>query len=323
MLDSYLPIRLAPHEDESGLGYCLRLAHANGGAFSSLRRALGMAERESFKQWHAPAMARLAGLDASVLRAILPASIGRGGGTRLSCYGSRFRSRSALRLRRPQLCPVCVRTQRYAKAEWDLSLSTVCLQHHCDLIDRCPRCRAAIRWERSAIEWGHCGHSLGGSMQGAQVEEENRLAQAILSARLAHQSVEALLDSAGLFPWLAKLSVDGWMHLIRAVGLLMDRCAVPARGTFGMVPTADSAREVVGRGMWRLVAWSQSSLASRELADFSTEVPMIGMILEPSGECDREIFLRVFSCLYGRKALNQLERSRVGLSQMRLFEGSE
>jgi len=322
LLDAHLPIRIAPNDDESGLGFCLRLAHSNGGTLPSLRRALGVSQREAIKRGHAPALARLAGLDTEALSALLPASHGRGAGTRLTCYGSRFRSRSAVRQRRPQLCPMCVWTHRYAKADWDLSLSTVCLEHCCYLIDRCPKCGAAIRWERPAIEWGHCGHSLGGSRQCAPAAEEHRLTQAILSAALAQRSVEVLLDSAGLFPWFTKLSVDGWMNLILAVGLATDRCAVPARGVFGRVPATDFAREVVCRGMRRLVAWSRSSLSSSELVDFVTEVPLIGMIVEPSGECDREIFMRVFSTLYGSKAVDQLKRSRLVLAQLDLFGGS-
>lgn len=322
MLDVQLPIRIAPNSDESGLGFCLRLAQSNGGTLPSLRRALGVSQREAFKRGHAPALASLAGLDAEVLSTLLPASRGQGAGTRLNCYGSHFRSRSALRLCRPQLCPICVWAHRYVKAEWDLSLSTVCLEHCSYLIDRCPKCRASIRWERSAIEWGHCGHSLGGSSQSAPAAEEHRLTQAILSAVLAQRSVETLLDSAGLFPWLAKLSVDGWMNLIFAVGLATDRCAVPARGVFAQVPTADFARGVVCRGMSRLVAWSRSSLSSPHLVDFVTDAPLIGMIVEPSGECDREIFLRAFSTLYGSKALDQLKRSRLVLAQLELFDGS-
>lgn len=320
MLDVHLPIRFAPLEGESGLGYCLRLANANGGGLANLRRALGMKELEAFRQWHAPALARLAGVEASRLGKLLPQAVGRGAGTRFSCYGNRFRSRSALRLRFAQVCPVCVSTYRYAKAEWDLSFSAVCVEHRCVLMDRCPKCNAAVRWERPAIEWGHCGHHLGGTRQVPQVADQNLLAQAILSMRLAHDSVEELLVSAGLFPWLGQLSVDGWMNLFLAFGLGCDRWAVAAPGTFGKVPATGFASDVVGRGMGRLIAWSQSILASEELAHFVNDVPLVGLIVEPSGECDRAIILRTFSMLHGSKAVDRLKRSHLSLGQMGLFE---
>lgn len=320
MLDVQLPIRFAPLVGESGLGYCLRLAHANGGGLVNLRRALGMKDREAFRQWHAPALARLVEVGKSDLGWILPQAVGRGAGTRLSCYGSRFRSRSALRLRFAQVCPACVSTYRFSKAEWDLSFSAVCVEHRCNLIDRCPKCNAAIRWERPSIEWGHCGHLLGGLQQVGQMADQSLLAQAILSMRLGHECVEGLLVEAGLFPWLAKLSVDGWMNLLLAFGLGCDRWAVARPGIFGKIPTTGFARDVVRRGMERLIAWSQSILDSEELAHFVIDVPLVRLIVEPSGEFDREILLRTFSMLYGSKAADQLKRCHPGLGQLSLFE---
>lgn len=323
MLDLHLPIRFAPLKGESGLGYCLRLAQANAGSLVDLRRAMGMKEREAFRHKHTSALAQLAEVDVTHIGEILPQSLGRGAGTRLSCYGHRFRSRTALRLRFAQVCPVCVNTYRYTRADWDLSLSAVCVEHKCHLVDRCQECTAALRWERSAIQWGHCGHLLSGSQKPVSVASQNLLAQSILSMRLAHESVEQLLASAGLFPWLAMLSVDGWMNLLLAFGLGRYRWEVAAPGTFGKVPSTGNACDVVGRGMERLIAWSQSSVTSEEIAHFVMDVPLIRLIFEPSGAYDREIFIRTFSRLYGKTALDGLKRNHLALRQMSLFEGNE
>lgn len=79
-----LPIRLTPTKGESGVGFLLRIASANGISMHKLRQLAGMTAAETFTAKHESRLLALIGLAEEHL---LPQRISGGG---IACYGHRL-----------------------------------------------------------------------------------------------------------------------------------------------------------------------------------------------------------------------------------------
>lgn len=317
--DHCLPLSVNPFEDESGMGLCLRATTKNGGRLSALRRVLQIGEHEQFKQAHAPFLSQVLGIDHEILSRILPSMTGKGAGVRVGCYGHQFRMKAMLRTRNPQICAMCIREHGYARAEWDISLSSVCLEHDVGLVEHCPRCHARIRWDRPAMDWGHCGHQLAVASTNEAIDRDHQMAQSILNAALWGRQAGEVIAVAGFFPWLAGLSLDGWGNILWAAGI-RDRPQGPVpKGTFARTPSTCFSRQLVAQGMKRLVAWSRGELATAEMAALTSEAPLIGAVLRPATTADREITLCMYSMLFGDGAGEALKRRLPNSMQLELF----
>lgn len=320
MHDRLLPVGVEPFADESGMGCCLRAAAHNVCSLSQLRRLLGVGENEQFKRAHSERLSQATGIHAGWIAQALPTVVGSGAGARLMCYGHAFRSRVAFRTRRPQVCWECLMQFGYAKASWDLGLSTTCTLHECDLRDRCPTCNSALRWDRPDINWGHCGHvvakpavSRAGSSQCANF-------QSILEASFARTPVHSNLASTGLFPWLDGLSPNGWMDLMMAFGAQENALVPPPRGCFSRHHSTTSAQRIASTGWARLIAWAQGELSPQGVQDLLAEAPLLGLLLEPTTDADLRIGSRIYTLIYREVRSRALRRENPALAQMNLFE---
>ncbi len=142
-----LPIIQTPSSGESGVGFLLRLAATNGINMHKLRQLVGMTETETFTAKYSDGLFALVGLAVADQSELLPQGI-RGGG--VACYGHRFRVRTMLRFRRPQLCPACVRETRLCAAHWERYL----LRHRSIAYHRfCAACLATDKTKYFRLEW--------------------------------------------------------------------------------------------------------------------------------------------------------------------------
>lgn len=304
------------------MGCCLRAASKNACSLAQIRRLLEVGENEQFKGIHAERLGRLTGINVAWLTQALPCVVGVGAGARVRIYGHDFRSRAALRLRKPQICWICIRQYGYTKASWDLGLSTVCTEHQCSLIDRCPRCQLALRWDRPDIIWGHCGHAIA-SPPSAHSECGKLLAfQTILEESLAHRTPLAQLQAIGAFQWLDGLSPNGWMDVLTAFGVQHAPSSVPKKGTFSRQHTSDSAHSVVSRGWERFTAWMNGYVEIQDLRETISEAPLLGLLLEPSTDLDQRIGYRIYAAIFGEELSRSLRKRNSGLAQLSLFEGT-
>jgi len=55
-----------------------------------------------------------------------------------------------------QFCPACLKEAAYHRLIWSMNAVSVCLQHQCLLVGRCPQCRQNISVR--AVVQGHCLH---------------------------------------------------------------------------------------------------------------------------------------------------------------------
>lgn len=152
-----LPLRVEPLDDESGLGWAVRLAEANFLPSAwHLFTAAGMTQSNmALLRFDPTRLARLAGVDPQRLKAF-------------SCHESHQRAawveyrgsavgRTKLRNGIPQVCQKCLRTNGYARAVWDFLYVTACPEHQIELIERCGACGNYLSWLRPGVDVCRCG----------------------------------------------------------------------------------------------------------------------------------------------------------------------
>ena len=307
-----LPISLDPATGESGVGFLLRVAATNGISMHKLRQLVGMSAAETFTAKHEDRLFALVGLAGRGVPDLL-SRIVSGGGSR--CYGHRFRGRTMLRFRRPQVCPSCLREAGTCWATWDLSISVVCVRHNCFLQDLCTTCHAQIRWNRPAVEWGHCKHFLG-RIEGREcVSPDLIAAQRITEDIFAHQEPDFSMVGASY----SGISLDAWGSLLWAWGSIPHALASPQHSLTASVPSSLMAREIVARAIARLRERAEKGREISSLTHVVADAPLIGCILDPSTESDRTIFLQMFGAVFGEYEVAALVRRHRILSQMTLF----
>lgn len=319
MSDSSFPIRHELHEGESGLGFCLRSVSANGGQLLALRHLLGIGPSARIQAVHAAKLSQWFGVEKARLEHRLPVFLPRAGGARRFCYGHFFRQPGALRLNRPQLCPQCISEKGYLQGMWDLTLSTCCLEHCLLLIGRCPQCQSAIKWERKGVQWGACRHHLGISSNAETADSDLLGAQRILQALFLSQGSSSTVMNEGLPAWIAGLSVDGWMQVLYAFGLLRSAWAPLCSKELSQCLASVDAQEVVSRGIRRIRDFEAGSSRHFEWSAVVARIPLINLMICPTGLQDQAIGFQLFQRIFGRSDLNDVVRKYPHLGQLDLF----
>lgn len=292
----------------------LRVASANAISMAKLRQLAGMGDNETFGAHHESALLSLVSAVASHSVNLLPSGARRGVGG-ISCYGHQFRLRSMLRGRRPQACLACIRDFGFCRANWDLSASILCLLHRCPLEDQCPSCGSRLRWNRPAVEWGHCQHFLGREADMRNMPATLFIAQQITDDLF--RGDEPDFSPLGLS--CPGISLDAWISLLWALGALKTPSATPRRGTFISSPNAVDARELVIRATARIPQFLTGEMGFGRLADEVAEAPLVGTILNPVGRNDRALALGWYAAIYGKRHADALLRRHRGIAQMSLF----
>jgi len=158
---STLVLRARPKDDESYLGFLLRLIDINGYQAISwilkeakIRSNLRLGAHIARAEVDFPRVAKLNDLDVSDLGALayLPVTYKYDG----PVLGSSSPPH-VLRLRRPKVCPQCLCESNYLRKQWDYSAVTSCPIHHTLLLEDCPTCGKRINWFRKELSHCPCG----------------------------------------------------------------------------------------------------------------------------------------------------------------------
>ena len=156
-----LVLRAKPKEDESYLGFVLRLAEINSYDTPYWLHSLLDASSPTFRMCSVAAIAkvslRLANitrLDVKDLRPLFNYSVpGK--------YGVSFLGHTVppymLRHHRPRICPACLAQSGYCRKQWDFSAITSCPIHQTMLLENCPACGKPITWFRKSVSHCPCG----------------------------------------------------------------------------------------------------------------------------------------------------------------------
>lgn len=190
-----LPFSVKPFEDESGLSWLIRLAAEN--LLPSpwhLFRAVGVTQAKMTVLAFDPArFAPLAGMAPEQLRSLgFPAHRRRAPWV---LFRGQAVGRNKFRNVVPQICPQCVANLGYARAIWDLRLSSACPQHRCRLIDRCNTCGNRLSWLRPRV--GACRCGVGFSAEDAPPASEAAVAVSSLIQCMVERSTKAWVNDIG------------------------------------------------------------------------------------------------------------------------------
>jgi hypothetical protein len=165
MLSNKLPVRPLPKKDESIIGYLLRITEANG--YESMNWLLEefKLHRTNVRQNYVYGttdlhiMAKTIEVDESLLNQMtfkpLEASSSLVGNYKV--FGKTIRS-FIIRPNAPKICPACLGEDGYCRRVWEIAVLTVCPKHCCRLLQECPGCGKAIKWNRKRVCQCDCGY---------------------------------------------------------------------------------------------------------------------------------------------------------------------
>lgn len=248
-----LPIQLQPLEDESGLGFILRVFSANGLSASSGRQQLGIKNWRSLTPDDVFVLSLITQTppDWLALRLMIRSVQFP---EHFQYFGHTFRSQAAQPNMSAKVCPDCVREQRWCHRAWILPGAAACPIHGRCLIDTCNRCGRTITWGRPAVDVCACGSYLS-DFAGILTERDRHVISwsKWLGTRLQQQALPNGV-AEGLVPRLLDhLTLDGATAVVCAFGV-RDHPTSPLNPDDIRSQPCDFLVQVVDRGLARL--WS-------------------------------------------------------------------
>ncbi len=263
---SPLPVRIEAAPGESGLGFLLRVARANGLTLASLFDALGLPK--SLR--HAPdglaVLARATEVELDWLVTSTAVVDKHDGFCRADWLGRVWACSLSLRGSHPQICTDCLREGRPCVFEWELTGVVACLRHRRHLVDGCMHCGRRLNWWRPAIDVCSCGRFLAGNPDAERVGDDVVAWTAKLAAEACGDagSVAGVSAVPDLPRWLDALSPDGLTAVVFAFGIRSDALERIASATAIVPPQTLRMAEVVARGVDRI----------RRVGDLSERCPV-------------------------------------------------
>ncbi len=157
----FFGVRPYPESHESYQGYFLRLAWLNGlPHLKSLFETIGMVRtsERNIGRWDTAHLEVVCEKLADFLNRS-PAQVYEP--FTYMCASSfvydQTRMIQDIRLNYPRVCPLCMAVGGYIHQYWGLAVTAHCQQHHCMLLDHCPRCTKPLSWKSALFEGcDHC-----------------------------------------------------------------------------------------------------------------------------------------------------------------------
>lgn len=317
MFDSPLPVPAEPLANESGYGYCLRLAAINSMSVAQLVALIDLKSLGQMASNESEALAFLGGASPKALGEKFPVLLGQKAGA--GFCGHILPHRSMLRWwRHPQICPACVAANGWCSLDWDFSLSVVCLEHQCLLTDECPTCGKRLTWDRPSVEWGSCNHYLGMHPNAIHAASDELL----LFGQQVRSLFECKVQKGGHAGMLLQLplSLGGFFMWAYAFGLNKRLTGPTVPGAYSTVPRSKDAVALVQRALDRWKAFNTGSVPAMEsLRLVVAELALQDLITRSSDPADLDVGMDLYRALYGEKALNSLVRRHGVGRQLTLF----
>lgn len=222
-----LPVRPRPMDDESFIGYVLRVASFNGRkTISALCDAIGLPRRN---------LNRGLGPRDNLFRGLLTA-LNLGGTSIIDKIAHKeaehydeSRSLKSTKVEHPKICVKCISESAYFKESWQKIHITHCDKHNLVLIDECPCCKKELIWHANIFErCPFCETSWGNVSVPTSREYEYQLLDT------NRNSLRALIDTfvITLRPWdlmhndLSSINIPNrvvHVHMQQAFALLTDK----------------------------------------------------------------------------------------------------
>jgi hypothetical protein len=154
-----LVIRSSPRQDESLLGFLLRVSDAN--CYPGVGALLRLANLPRTFLTRPCALQDLASL--------LGGTVSLSQLEKWSYWpavpkGIKFISSTVspvdINLIHPKVCPACLEESGIARQVWDLRIVATCWRHECYLVDHCSECGSRLTWRRKRLLRCDCGSQL-------------------------------------------------------------------------------------------------------------------------------------------------------------------
>lgn len=213
--------RPKPKSDESVFGYLQRIANANGYPdYKWILESLGLPKNLPFQECDVGPLAEKLGISETEIVKL--------------CYWvkdshpSKVQFRNAtiqrrfINTKRPRVCVACLKGDAYARAIWDIGLSTACPTHRMLLIDGCPKCRSPYSWNKGELCKCHnCGYDVRLS-NSKPATKEQILVQEIINKKLLQDIPNSESETLSL-PILTPLPANELMSTILMIGAFQTR----------------------------------------------------------------------------------------------------
>lgn len=244
-----LPATSPIHHDESGNGYALRMADANGISFAELAGLVASPGHRYIPAKAASLLAYLFGSSPERVRRAIPERHVIRGATRIAFMGHIFKRSYLVRHTWPQVCPGCLDEHRSAKAVWELAMAVACEAHGLELVDHCNACDRRLAWRRPTLATCWCGHSLA-DLPRVVAGYDARAWSAQLAEIFNSGERRELVEDFG---FLKGLDLDMRQRLVRVCGLsaMYEEGGSVQPGTLVRQRSSSEMRDVVDRGLQR------------------------------------------------------------------------
>lgn len=239
--------------NEDGVGFALRLATLNGLTFNDLARRFASPGHLYLPARTSSSLAFIFGCTPARLAPAFVRHYFRDSAFAAAFLGQDFLRAYHLRQTHPQICPECLRERQITLAAWSICLVTCCPVHAIRLIDRCV-CGRAICWRRPSIDFCKCGRRLTTPQQPCETADHREIA---ISGQITYLLGPAhfRLRTIGSLPTaFDDLSIDTFLRLIWAFGILTDDQLVDHPRSANRTLTTTEAAELVCRAYSRLVS---------------------------------------------------------------------
>lgn len=318
VLQHSLPVAREMLQGESGMGFLLRSAVANGMSLHALRDLAGISSVRTLWAADARAFAGPLGMRIQDLESILVEKGRYEGESAYLWHGHVFVHTEQLRVGKPQVCVYCVHRTGYCRALWDCNLYSVCHIHKTPLTAVCVVCRKSLRWFRPAVDVCQCGVYLQPANDEPVSDESAEYRVATWIAKHLDRGLNELDFSVEFPEWMVKLSLDGLCTLLQAFGVhslahqrVVNSSLARAGGGFW--------QGVCTRALQRLADYRGVSKPTA-LSPFVWEGCLEGLALAPVVPADRQVAILLLRDIFGVSTTAKMGSRRSGLCQMRLFE---
>lgn len=286
-----LPVQVSPDEGESGAGFLLRVAHRNGASLGKVLSWLGLKSLYNPTPEALWLLSRATQVPTAWLAARLPIRRKHAHYQTVEWMRHGWTCALALRGKRPQICPMCLKEGVPCQAGWELTGVFACVRHRCLLQDRCDHCGQRLGWERPAPDVCRCGHYLTRGVMNTVESEALQWVSALLFKTIPDLPTGSACFATPAIPaWLDWLTPDGMFTLTYAAGLRERPSAHVAaqRGGVSLAPWEVAA--LIDRGLQRLrTLGSLDAPCPQELRCLLFDEALDRLAARGSTEADREI----------------------------------
>jgi hypothetical protein len=202
-----------PKQDESFLGFILRLCELNGYSdpswiFEIANLSIKTGSRLNWQPHQITSNLRALSYVTKSSEKLLSDLFYSPLDDTFSNYYGHVLPRDVIHLNNPKVCPSCISEFGYIRGEWDLSIVTCCRVHARLLVNSCPSCKKSLSWVRSRMNFCKCGYDLMGVKIDSVPVEETLLSKIVNEKILAQNS--SIQD---LF--IAMLSLDEIINIVK------------------------------------------------------------------------------------------------------------